>query len=355
MKVTVLRPRELKETELHTWRCFQRENPSLQNPFLSPEFTLAVGRVHDRARVAVIEDGAGTVAFFPYERGPFGIAKAIGAGINDCQGLIHAPRFDCDPQALLAACDLSVWEFDHLLSDQLPFQPYHVVCEQSPVMDLSDGYGMYINGHAGFHRQVRQAMRRLEREVGPLTFEFDVPDQEALQTLILWKSAQYRRTGRFDRFARQWIAAIVRDLLKTRSDECTGTLSMLYASGKPIAAHFGPRSQSVLCSWFPAYDLTFARYKPGLLLFDRMAEAAAAQGIRYLDLGKGQEDYKQMLRSEDIALAEGWVERPSSATLFRRVQRAPRRHVQNFVLSRPALRLAARRALEGFGRVRSLR
>jgi CelD/BcsL family acetyltransferase involved in cellulose biosynthesis len=86
-----------------------------------------------------------------------------------------------------------------------------------------------------------------------------------------------------------------------------------------------------------------------------MAEAAAAQGIRCLDLGKGQEDYKQLLRSGDIALAEGWVERPSSATLFRRVQRAPRRQVQNFVLSRPALRRAARRALEGFGRVRSLR
>jgi CelD/BcsL family acetyltransferase involved in cellulose biosynthesis len=195
----------------------------------------------------------------------------------------------------------------------------------------------------------------LEREVGPVTFEFDVPDEEALQTLILWKSAQYRRTGRFDRFAKQWIAAVVRNLLKTRSDECTGTLSMLYASGKPIAAHFGPRSQSVLCSWFPAYDISFARYKPGLVLFDRMAEAAAAQGIRSMDLGKGQEDYKKLLRSEDIALAEGWVERPSSATLFRRVQRAPGRHVQNFVLSRPALRRAARRALEGFGRVRSLR
>jgi CelD/BcsL family acetyltransferase involved in cellulose biosynthesis len=108
-----------------------------------------------------------------------------------------------------------------------------------------------------------------------------------------------------------------------------------------------------LSSWFPAYDMRFARYSPGLSLHFKMAEAAAAAGVRYLELGKGDERYKQSLKSGDLWVGEGWVDRPSAAAAVRRVTRAPRRRGVDFILRHPALRQKARATLAGLGSLRS--
>ena len=142
--------------------------------------------------------------------------------------------------------------------------------------------------------------------------------------------------------------------MEARSTGCSGTLSVLYAADLPVAAHFGLRSGSVLASWFPAFDVSFARYRPGLLLFRRLAEASAQLGIRHIDFGKGEEQYKQDFKNTDIAVVEGWVEQPGAVAGWRRLQRAPRRLVVDFVLSRPTLRVGARRALMGLGYVRTM-
>ena len=353
-RVAVVRPDELTESEIDTWRGFQRADERLANPFLAPEFTLAVGRARADARVAVIKSGSSVAGFFAHERRALGVGRAIGWGIADCQGVVHSAGLRMDGKDLTAACGLSVLEFDHLLAYQPGFAAYHVVREPSPVIDLAAGFDDYVAQHPSLERQLRRSRRVAEREVGPLSFEFDVRDKQALRLVMEWKSAQYRRTGRFDRFARRSIAQIVEEMMDARDGGCSGTLSMLYAGGEPVAGHFGLRSQSVLCSWFPAFDVRFARYRPGLLLFRFLAEAAASQGIRHIDLGKGREPYKQELKNADVAVAEGWVERPTPAALLRRVQRAPRRFVMEFVLSRPALRAGARRALRGLGHVRTM-
>jgi CelD/BcsL family acetyltransferase involved in cellulose biosynthesis len=65
-------------------------------------------------------------------------------------------------------------------------------------------------------------------------------------------------------------------------------LSVLRADGRPVAAHFGLRTERVPACWFPAYDPAFAKYSPGLILHLRMAEAAAADGTAYPDPGRGR-------------------------------------------------------------------
>ncbi|MBF8187479.1 GNAT family N-acetyltransferase [Nonomuraea sp. K274] len=37
-------------------------------------------------------------------------------------------------------------------------------------------------------------------------------------------------------------------------------LDIVYVGDRPVAAHFGLRSDTVLAGWFPAYDTDFARY-----------------------------------------------------------------------------------------------
>ena len=354
MKVSVALPSELDRSHLDRWGDFQMADQRLANPFLSPEFALAVGRARPTARVAVLEDGHHVVGYFPHERDWLGVGRPMGVGISDAQGVVHGPGVQWDVHELLAGARLAVWEFDHLLAYQSSFAPYHVTSALSPVIDLSAGFDRYVAGHRHRAKEVRRTERMLEREFGEVTFSFQVEDRSCLRLLMRWKSAQYRRTGRSDRFANRTIVQVVDDLMESRAPGCEGTLSVLRAAGQPIALRFGLRSHRTLFGWFPAFDLAFAKYKPGSQLLWKVAEAAAAHGVERVDLGKGHEPYKQDFKNADVPLAEGWVERPTVVARVRGVQRAPRRLVTDFVLSRPALRVGARRALRGLGYMRTM-
>lgn len=177
----------------------------------------------------------------------------------------------------------------------------------------------------------------------------DERDPRALATLMEWKSAQYRRTGRSDRFSHAWITRLVQQLFHTSSEPFAGILSVLYAGGQPVAAHFGLRSERVLACWFPAYDPAFAKFSPGLILHLRMAEAAAADGIAYLDLGRGQKEYKDSLKTRELTVHEGWVTRRHPVALGHRARRAPVRALRNTVLSRPEFFEAGRQTPETDG------
>ena len=354
MKVSIARPQELDETQLRRWRDLQRDDERLANPFLSPEFALAVGRARAAARVALLEDGQDNTGFFSYEHGLFGIGRPMGTGISDAQGVVHSPRLGWDAEELLASCRLAVWEFDHLLAYQAPFARYHVVSERSPTIDLSAGFDAYAANRRHRAKEARRMQRMVEREVGEVAFAFDSRDKECLRLLMRWKSAQYRRTGRFDRFARRSVVQVVEELMETHASGCSGVLSVLYAAGQPIAIRFGLRSHGVLCGWFPAYDPEFAKYRAGSLLLWKVAEAAPSHGIVRIDLGKGREDYKRDFANGDMQLAEGWVARRTVTAQLRAIQRGPRRAVMDFVLSRPRLRIGARRALRGLGYVRTM-
>ncbi len=356
MRVSVARPDELGTRELDRWLDMQRRDPGLANPFLSAPFTQAVARARGNCLVAVLTDDQGPVGFLPYERRALGIGRAVGAGVSDCQGLVHAPGLDWEPRALLRSCGLAVWEFDHLLAGQAPFEPYHVVAERSPVLDLSQGWRHYLDGRRPTTRKLVKSTlykeRRLAREVGDVRFEYDARDPAALRALMGWKSSQYRRTGRYDRFARGWIVQLAEELYQTRSRELAGVLSVLYAGERPVAAHFGIRSDTVLSWWFPAYDVGCSKYSPGLVLLLRLAEAAAGAGIAQLDLGKGHEGYKESFKTADVGIAEGWVGRWSAGAVVGWARRAPRRLGRGFVVRHPLVRRAARGGRDQFGRLR---
>jgi CelD/BcsL family acetyltransferase involved in cellulose biosynthesis len=354
MRATVVRPHELGPPELARWEALRAQDPALGNPFLSAAFAQAVGRVTERARVAVLEDAGEVVGFFAFERRLGGVGQAIGAGVSDAQAVICPPELVWRPRDLLAAAGLSVWEFSHLIGAQAPPQGAAVTYAPSPVVDLDGGFAHYLGRHAKGSRVKRtlRYARKLEREHGELRFAFDCRDPGVLDQLMRWKSAQYRRTGRRDRFAQPWIRALVEDLVDARPAGCEGTLSALWSGDRLLAAYLSLRSGPVLAGWFPAYDVDVRGYSPGLVLQLRLIEAAAGAGIRLFDLGKGESDYKESLKTGDLTVAEGWLQRPSAGAVLRAAQREPRRRALAFVLARPALRLAARRALVEVGRAR---
>ncbi|NUT44513.1 MAG: GNAT family N-acetyltransferase, partial [Thermoactinospora sp.] len=346
MKITVIRPEELGASEVTTWHDLLRSRHELVNPFLAPEFAQAVGRCRDDVRVAVIEEPGRTAGFLAFQRDRLGIGRPVGAGLTDAQGAALAEGLELEPGALLKACGLSVWEFDHLVADQFP--AFHTSRHPSPVIDLRKGLPS--------NKTVKTTMakeRKLERDIGAVRHDYATTDPEALRTLLGWKSRQYRRTGRTDRFAAPWIVRLVEELLLIDTPDFGGVLDLVYADDLPVAGHFGLRSDKVLTGWFPAYDPAFSRYSPGLIQHLAMAREAAAHGIALIDLGRGAKEYKDKLSNGSLTVAEGRLARATPAAALHWATTAPVRALRNTVLASPALRAPADRLLKTYGRLRN--
>ena len=269
---------------------------------------MIVGRFRSNVEVAIVTEGPSITGFFPFERRRLSMGVPVCGWLTPAQGLIHAPGAEWDSQELLRRCRLSAWQFDNLIADQRPFQPYHATTAPLPMIDLADGFDAYYTNlrmkSPRFCSELARRTRKLAREAGELRIVTDSRDTSVLRTLMAWKSEQYRRTSHVDRFQRPWFVGLLDALLATRNNYVNGLLSVLYAGGQPVAAQFGVRTQDLLVGWFTAYDARFHKYSPGLIHFKQMAEELAATGIHVIDMGGGAKNYyKETLKNHEIFVA----------------------------------------------------
>jgi CelD/BcsL family acetyltransferase involved in cellulose biosynthesis len=319
INVSIVRPTELGAGELTAWRGMQTNSVGFDNPFLSPGFAVAVGRVRPSARVAVIEDGGSVAGFFPFEIAGLRVGSAICARLSDAQAVVHREDFEWDARDLLKRCKLDVWEFRRLIEAQWSGAGRCVSRpRRSPIIDLASGFDHYAAQHSSTVKKIRAQRRRLQRDTGSVHFELQSSDPAALRLLLQWKSAQYRRTGRWDRLSEQWVVSLLEDLFENPSEGCVAVLSALHAGNRIAALHLGLRTSTTFSYWFPTYDPAGSRYSPGLILLLMIMEAAPASGLGRLDLGVGEDEYKRRLMTGELQVAEGWFERPSPIVLMRR-------------------------------------
>jgi hypothetical protein len=338
----------------------QKALPRLANPFMSPGYARAIDQVlgggrHRGARVAVLEDGPDLVGFFPFELTGRGTGTAIGGWLSLCQGVVHVPGLQrLDAGELLRGCGLGVWEYGTLVRGQPWFEPRTARTLGSVIMDLGCGYDGYVktleDRGSKLVKQARYKERKLGRQVGEVTFDFDVRDTRSLDLVRRWKSKQYQAMGRTDRFSRPWVVRLTDLLHGTHEEDCAGSLSMLYADGRPVAGHFGLRSAHSLATWFPVYDPDYAKYSPGILLHLHMAEEAAKEGVQEIDLGPGVGwRYKEELKSHEVPVGEGVVRRPSPSAALHWARRTPVARTRRAVLENERLYGLADRAMRRYG------
>ena len=87
MDVSLFHPNELDGAVLGAWRRMRAADARYASPFLSPEFTLAVGAVRDDARVLVVRAVDGAVDMvLPLQVVGTGLARPLGAPMNDVNG-----------------------------------------------------------------------------------------------------------------------------------------------------------------------------------------------------------------------------------------------------------------------------
>jgi CelD/BcsL family acetyltransferase involved in cellulose biosynthesis len=310
MKYTVMPGRELSGDLVQIWAQIQQSNPALASPYFCPEFTSAIAAVCDDVEVAVIEDAGKIAAFFPFAR----CGLPVGGRISDYHGIICAPDFTCDPRALIKACSLAVWDFNHLIAAQGFFAKFHRNLEPSPQIDLTAGFDAYVKQRPAAASEPSRKGRALERDIGPLRFVAHTSEPAVLRQVLEWKFQQYG-------YHKEWVVAALKRIHATQTPGFAGMLSALYAGDTLVAGHFGMRSKEIWHWWFPAYAKEYSRYSPGLLLLIKMAENAAGLGLRVIDLGKGMMPYKERFKNAEVLVAEGSIERPSITAFRRQLQR----------------------------------
>ncbi len=345
MKIHVIPGKQLTPADCARWSNLQRTDPNLDSPCFRPEFVQAVARVRDDVEIAILEEEGAATAFFPFQRSRWGTGRPVGAGLSDFQGLIGTPRSALNVERLLRACRLGTWTFDHLPASQQVFQPYHRAASSSPFIDLSAGFdAYYAQRKEALSRVVSntaRCIRNAERALGTMRIETLSADDRVFRTMLDWKASQYLRTGHNNVFAFPWVIRLLDRIRCERTEAFAGMLTAVYFGDRLTAVHFGMRSYGVLHYWFPAYDVELRQYSPGMILLVRMVQAASSFGIRRIDLGKGDEEYKLRLGSGATAVAEGVIERRSMACTLGHAERGVSQFARMPVLGAPA-RLAAR-------------
>lgn len=339
MKAHIIRPDALEAAHIALWREFQDAAPALQSPFFSPEFTLAIGAARSDAYVAVLEESGRICGFLPFHRAPAGVAKPIGGPISDYQGVIHAPGFDCSGEALLKACGLNAYDFNHAPAAQSALLAGAIHYSRSPYADLTAGYDAYVtNRLKGSRKNLKDLDRRrrkIEREVGPLRFNYHDSRDETWRTLVAMKNKSYERLKVRSILDVGWVDRALSALRATSNEHFAGLLTSIYAGERMIAGQFGMRSKTTWCWWFNSYDFDFKNYAPGMLLIVEAVKRAPKEGLTMIDFGRGDADYKMVFSSGETPLCEGSIEAPGSrAGALRRAQKLSLRMIERAPLGR---------------------
>lgn len=310
LDIQLIRPDELSDEDAAAWRQSQLASERLRAPTLSLDYVRLLARSRPEVRVAAWS-GRGTTAFLGVHPNA-DRWDAAGLLFNDRQALIRAADAPDDATLLKAAPALHAgsWLPDERSADA----PIGCAADIGYAIDLSNGEDAYLASRAreaGDHlKKIARRRRALEAELGPVRLVWPDPDARAIKTLLDWKSAQFRRTGRHDILTSRWLRAFIDEAVVGEPD-CRADLATLRAGDRVIAAELGFTGLGVNQSWLAAYDPALGRYSPGTLLLHLIATSALSRGIDRIDLGSGHHDYKRYFANTSYVVWSGRITQTS--------------------------------------------
>jgi CelD/BcsL family acetyltransferase involved in cellulose biosynthesis len=324
LDIDVVAPSALTPAQIADWTRFQTADSALGSPFLSPGWALAVERAQaggrGRAGVAVLSEAGRAKGFFP-ARVDGVTAMPLGAPLCDYQALVGAADLDLDPRRLVQALGVDRLDFSFMLGEQGPFGPFMRGAVPSYRIDVGQGYAAYEAERraagSGVLKDIDKRRRKIEREVGPVRFTADACCPAAFETLKTWKRDQFHATRQTDLFETPWARHLFESLLVGGDADFGGMLFTLHVGDRLAAAQFNLRGRRTLHSWIIAHEGELERYSPGLILFGEILRWMDATPFSVLDLGAGDYRFKLQLSNDRLAVAHGFVGRPSPASALR--------------------------------------
>ena len=331
MQVTVVRPSDLGESEAARWRTFQGSSLMMSHPFLSLSYVKAWGTVNSNARVSVVEDNGRIEAFIPYEVDDGKIAAGVGGAHTYVDGLVGSDA-PLDVRAIVRKSGLRGWRFSRAAVDQSALDPYRYRgthhWHSGKYVDLSGGYDKYLlDLGASVRRKItstEKSRRALQRDIGPVSFEWKSPRPEYFDQLIEWKSAQFGNV-------REWgpgVLSVMRNLALMDNEDCRGLIGVLLAGEQAAGVTLCLEGPGVIAGWTLAYNPEFSRFSAGTMSLLDLIRGAAAHDIKMLDFGVDYtvvaNNYKDIFRNATYEVSGGgvWASRLGSAarSLYRSIK-----------------------------------
>jgi len=335
------------------WQDLRNCNPYFASPYFDPHFIKAVAKVRDDVRIVmVVEDGT-PVCFLPIQENSKGRAVPTGGRLNDYHGVLGKPADTASHlKKIIKSAGLKSYAFHALVPPENEnLEAYSFRKLRTHHLDLSNGWEAYrkwVRKHSSTVKRQGQKTRNLEKEIGPIRFEFDCADGEVLERLIELKRAKYQRSKTFDILSVEWAADLLRELHNAKHPNFQGILQAMWAGDELICVHFGMMTDEILHYWFPIYDHRFSRYSPGTEMMLKVAEEAAARGIKKLDLGYGDDAYKFKFCNGNEAVINGQMNF-SSLELIIAQKRYELRTKLKQIPMKPLAKTVLRSVFPGFG------
>ncbi len=342
MKIDVVRPSALTGAERDRWRELQaRAGADYSSPFLSPDWAVAVdralGQFHDQCQVAVIREGEAQVGFFAARAGR-SVALPAGAPLCDYQGVVAEAGLKVDPKALVEAFGVQRIDFTHMVEHDRAFGALGQGRDDFYAVDVSEGWDAYAEGRraAGTDilKDIAKKRRKLERDVGPITFTAFSRSRSDFERTFAWKAAQYARTNQTDPTSRPWVRLLMDQLFESRDPDFGGALFTLHAGDRLVASQFNLRGGANINAWFISHDEALERYSPGLVMWGDLLQWMAESPYRTLDLGPVAYRFKDRLANRTRGIVHGFAGRPGAATLVRAAEYGVRRAAEALPLGR---------------------
>ena len=283
--------------------CALISSGAAYSPLFHPDFVAVLARVRSDVEILVAEDGNGRMAFLPFHRRPFGLARPIGAVFSDYHGLISEPGFSVRPERLLR--DAGLKSYPHFARIAANAHGANLRGLRADAGQRPAPLDAFERDHAKKAKQLRRLQRKLERDHGELVLEIGDPDWGAFDKLMEWKRDQYAATRRHDVLRPAWVRSLMTRLHQEGHGDLTGNLVSLRTGRRCVAAEFGPRWAGVFHPWIAAYDPQFAAYSPGHLLVMRLLGEMAGAGLERYDLGHDDAPYKSMFANAELPLKAG--------------------------------------------------
>jgi CelD/BcsL family acetyltransferase involved in cellulose biosynthesis len=348
----VLRPQQLTDGLRESWNALRASGSHFRSPFFSPRFIEAVSNFVDDIEISIATRGKDLVAVFPFQRHRGRIAHPVGFGINDAHGLISNSLSSATLIDMLRASGLNSFPFHASPLECSNIQEFEFGRTRSFLADLTVdplGYEHFLRSTSHTIDRQGQKTRRLAREEGELRFEFDCRDPQMLQHLLDLKAAQYRRTHIFNILGVPWIRQLVQHLHQENEHDVRGILNVLYAGDKPVALHYGIVEGDLLHYWFPVFDPKYSYGSPGTQLFLEVANTAVNLGYTAIDMGYGEQPYKEKLTNVITEMSYGLVDENPRRHAWHRRKLAFRNRLKQLKFKQ-MLKPIARTLLPGFGR-----
>lgn len=310
MFTKIVRFQDLSEKEIARWSEFICTQPGYESPFFHPHFTRTVSRFRDDALVVLHGSGDDVDVFLPIQISGRS-AYPIGAPFSDYHGPVTAADWKGDLSQIIEEAGLTSYNYTALYDLQNRYGDNALERDGAYVCDIAMGPDQYFESRRELFpkhaKKMRRLTRKIDREVGETVFAFDDRDEHSFQTLLEWKSQQYRSTGRHDVLSPPWVRSMLKTLWLEGVDGCRGFLHTLKANGVLISAEFNICSEKTVHGWIPAYNQRFSSFAPGYLIQERVIAEAGERGFREYDLGMSAGHYKKYYASFQLPLISGAV------------------------------------------------